>query len=169
MATTQVAPSSGQRQACSSRRAMPRGLDIILESLSKSILVHRPMNIYKFARDYLDAELDRRIIQELAQDSVRAGAEAPDYMAKISLKRPIDTPIRQFTSSVTNIAERETREEDLVAEKKSQQGVQRVSQCYPHSPSDGRERGLCSECCCRTRGTCAESLLGISKHRGIIC
>ena len=45
---------------------MPAGFQTVLESLSKAVLINRPINIYKFAADYLEAELDRRIIQELS-------------------------------------------------------------------------------------------------------
>ena len=48
------------------KKASPAGFTNLLETITRIVLQHRPLNIYKFLYQYLDAELDKRTLKDLS-------------------------------------------------------------------------------------------------------
>ena len=47
-------------------KGLPSGFSHLLQTIIKGVLTHRPLDIYRFTADLLEAELDRRTLNELS-------------------------------------------------------------------------------------------------------
>ncbi len=50
------------------KNAAPKGFTSLLENLCRIILTHNPRNINKFAAEFLEAELDKRVLMEMTYE-----------------------------------------------------------------------------------------------------